>query len=51
MADEDLVPTETSGYKAPQKVSLEKLKELDANDASLAKWKENLIKSSKIGRQ
>ena len=51
MAD-DLVPTETSGYKAPEKVSLEKLKELDAQDESLAKWKENLLlKSSFVGNQ
>ena len=51
MAD-DLVPPETSGYKAPEKGSLEKLKELDAQDESLAKWKENLLlKSSFVGNQ
>ena len=48
MAD-DLVPTETTGYKAPEKVSVEKLKELDANDESLKKWKENLLQSASVG--
>ena len=42
--DEDLNPTETEGYKAPEKVSLDKLKELDQDDAALSKWKDNLLK-------
>ncbi len=41
-ADDDLVET-TPGYKAPAKVDLNTLKNLDADDESLKKWKEKLL--------
>jgi hypothetical protein len=37
--DEDLVPTETEGYKAPAVKTLDELKSLDQDDAALNKWK------------
>jgi Rho GDP-dissociation inhibitor len=44
-AEDDLVET-TPGYKAPNKVDLETLKKLDADDESLAKWKAKLLAGS-----
>ncbi|KJE97988.1 rho GDP dissociation inhibitor [Capsaspora owczarzaki ATCC 30864] len=46
MADEDIEVEETPGYKAPKAVDLDTLKNLDANDESLKKWKESLLKGS-----
>ena len=51
MADKDpdvdeLAPSATEGYKAPEQKTLEELKNLDAGDESLQKWKESLLKGS-----
>eukprot|EP00128_Syssomonas_multiformis_P008279 Colp12_sorted_trinity150504_noHs@1115 len=47
MADStDELPEETPGYKPPAQVSLEHMKNLDANDESLNKWKEQLLKGA-----
>ncbi|CAI2186092.1 3970_t:CDS:2 [Funneliformis geosporum] len=40
--DEDLIPSQTAGYKVGQKKTLEEYNSLDANDESLKKWKETL---------
>lgn len=45
MADDELAPEDTPGYQAPKKVDLDTLKNLDANDESLNKWKANLVGS------
>ncbi|KAI9138121.1 immunoglobulin E-set [Paraphysoderma sedebokerense] len=39
---DDLVATETAGYKAPAQKTIEELAKLDDNDESLKKWKESL---------
>ncbi|KAJ3152360.1 hypothetical protein HDU86_005889 [Geranomyces michiganensis] len=39
---DDLAPTATAGYKAPEKKTVAELAQLDAGDESLAKWKESL---------
>ncbi|KAJ3019472.1 hypothetical protein HKX48_002061 [Thoreauomyces humboldtii] len=41
-SSEDLAPTQTAGYKAPEKKTVAELAELDAQDESLKKWKESL---------
>ncbi|KAJ1923558.1 rho GDP dissociation inhibitor [Tieghemiomyces parasiticus] len=41
-ADDDLVPTETEGYKVGEKKTLDEYRSLDANDESLNRWKESL---------
>eukprot|EP01137_Pigoraptor_chileana_P006758 Opistho-2@51423 len=47
MADEDFKDIEeTPGYKAPKQVDLDTLKNLDANDESLNKWKQQLLKGA-----
>lgn len=40
---EDIEPEETPGYKAPAKKSLDELKDLDADDESLVKYKQTLL--------
>ena len=47
--EEDLAPTQTDGYKAPEKKTLEELKQLDQNDEALRKWKESLLGGSAAG--
>eukprot|EP01136_Pigoraptor_vietnamica_P016994 Opistho-1_new@61557 len=50
MADEDFKDIEeTPGYKAPKQVDLDTLKNLDANDESLNKWKAQLLKGAEGG--
>ncbi|KAI9228712.1 MAG: immunoglobulin E-set [Piptocephalis tieghemiana] len=39
---DDLAVTQTPGYKAGEKKTLEEYSQLDANDESLRKWKESL---------
>ncbi|KAJ2081828.1 rho GDP dissociation inhibitor [Coemansia sp. RSA 988] len=39
---EELVPTQTEGYKISEKKGIDELKNLDADDPSLAKWKNSL---------
>ncbi|KAL7746357.1 rho GDP dissociation inhibitor [Sorochytrium milnesiophthora] len=41
-AGDDLAPTQTAGYKAPAKKTVEELAKLDQEDESLRKWKESL---------
>jgi len=43
--DEDLVPSEESGYKPPKQATLDEMKSKDADDESLNKWKASLIKA------
>lgn len=45
-SDDDLAPTTTEGYKPPVARPLNELKDLDANDESLKRWKESLLKNS-----
>ncbi|KAJ1835274.1 rho GDP dissociation inhibitor [Coemansia sp. RSA 2706] len=40
--NDDLIPTQTEGYKVSEKKNIDELTQLDANDASLNKWKESL---------
>jgi Rho GDP-dissociation inhibitor len=40
--DDDLAPTQTTGYKPGEKKSLQDYQSLDAADESLNKWKESL---------
>ncbi|BGP32527.1 rho GDP dissociation inhibitor [Rhodotorula toruloides] len=40
--DDDLLPTETAGYKVGQAKTLEEYAALDAEDESLARWKASL---------
>lgn len=40
--DDDLAPTQTTGYKPGEKKTLEDYQTLDAQDESLNKWKESL---------
>ncbi|KPV75012.1 uncharacterized protein RHOBADRAFT_44527 [Rhodotorula graminis WP1] len=40
--EDDLAPTETTGYKVGQQKTLEELARLDAEDDSLARWKASL---------
>ncbi|KAI9202498.1 immunoglobulin E-set [Polychytrium aggregatum] len=42
MADEELLPTNTTGYKVGAKKTAAELAQLDAQDESLRKWKESL---------
>lgn len=45
MADQhqdEFAPTQTPGYKPGEKKTLEEYQNLDAQDESLAKWKESL---------
>lgn len=44
---EELAPTQTAGYKAPEKKTLAELEQLDQNDESLKKWKESLLAGMK----
>ncbi|KAI9179615.1 rho GDP dissociation inhibitor [Blastocladiella emersonii ATCC 22665] len=39
---DELAPTQTAGYKAPAKKTVEELAQLDQEDESLRKWKESL---------
>lgn len=40
--DDDLVPSETPGYKVGEKKTLDEYSKLDENDESLKRWKESL---------
>jgi hypothetical protein len=40
--EDDLAPTQTTGYKPGEKKSLQEYQTLDAGDESLNKWKESL---------
>ncbi|KAG1436257.1 hypothetical protein G6F56_013635 [Rhizopus delemar] len=40
--DDELTPTQTTGYKPGEKKSLQEYQDLDAQDESLNKWKESL---------
>lgn len=40
--DDELAPTQTTGYKPGEKKSLQEYQNLDAQDESLKKWKESL---------
>ncbi|GBC00183.1 hypothetical protein RclHR1_03780012 [Rhizophagus clarus] len=40
--DEELVPSQTTGYKVGEKKTINEYKDLDADDESLAKWKASL---------
>ncbi|KAJ1933209.1 rho GDP dissociation inhibitor, partial [Linderina macrospora] len=40
--NDDLIPTQTEGYKVGEKKTLEEYQTLDANDESLNKWKASL---------
>ncbi|KAI8909428.1 hypothetical protein PhCBS80983_g00713 [Powellomyces hirtus] len=46
---EDLAPTQTAGYKAPEKKTVAELAQLDAGDESLKKWKESLGLKAAVG--
>ncbi|KAJ1984384.1 rho GDP dissociation inhibitor [Dimargaris verticillata] len=41
-AEDELVPTQTEGYKVGEKKTIEQYKQLDANDESLNRWKQSL---------
>jgi hypothetical protein len=41
-----LSPTAVAGYKPPAQKSIEELRVLDANDESLKKWKDSLLRDS-----
>lgn len=43
MADEDLQNEQTPGYVPPKKVSLDTMKNLDADDEALNRWKAQLL--------
>ncbi|OBZ84320.1 Rho GDP-dissociation inhibitor [Choanephora cucurbitarum] len=49
--EDDLAPTQTTGYKPGEKKSLQEYQTLDAEDESLNKWKESLglNKSKEVG--
>ncbi|KAJ2357725.1 rho GDP dissociation inhibitor [Coemansia erecta] len=40
--NDDLVPTQTEGYKVGEKKKIDELAQLDSTDASLNKWKQSL---------
>ncbi|RCI03687.1 hypothetical protein CU098_000681, partial [Rhizopus stolonifer] len=40
--EDELAPTQTTGYKPGEKKSLQEYQTLDAEDESLNKWKESL---------
>ncbi|KAI0243476.1 rho GDP dissociation inhibitor, partial [Massospora cicadina] len=40
--EDELLPTETEGYKVGEKKTVEELQQLDAHDESLQKWKQSL---------
>lgn len=40
--EDELAPTQTTGYKPGEKKTLEEYQNLDAQDESLKKWKESL---------
>ncbi len=42
MADEDLEPSKTDGYKVAEKKTILELANMDSQDESLRKWKESL---------
>lgn len=44
--DESIDPTQTPGYKPPAMKSLDEIKNLDADDESLVKYKQNLLKGA-----
>ncbi|KAG4090844.1 immunoglobulin E-set [Neocallimastix lanati (nom. inval.)] len=46
---EDLNPTQTEGYKVGEKKTIDELKNLDAEDESLNKWKESLGLKAVVG--
>ena len=40
--DDDLIPSQTAGYKVGEKKTIDEYKNLDSHDESLKKWKESL---------
>jgi Rho GDP-dissociation inhibitor len=46
ITEEELKPSETAGYKPPAQKTLDEMRELDKNDESLTKWKEQLLKNA-----
>jgi len=46
---EDEEPEETPGYKAPAQKSLDEIKNLDADDESLVKYKQTLLGGAAAG--
>ncbi|KAJ1733591.1 rho GDP dissociation inhibitor [Coemansia biformis] len=40
--NDDLLPTQTEGYRVSEKKGIDELKNLDSDDPSLIKWKESL---------
>ncbi|GAA5999872.1 hypothetical protein JCM10207_005950 [Rhodosporidiobolus poonsookiae] len=49
VGDDDLVPTETAGYKVGEAKTLDEYAKLDAEDESLNKWKASLGLGTKEG--
>ncbi|KAG1090615.1 hypothetical protein G6F42_019648 [Rhizopus arrhizus] len=47
--EDDLAPTQTTGYKPGEKKSLQEYQTLDAQDESLNKWKESLGLNKSVG--
>lgn len=47
--EDDLAPTQTTGYKPGEKKSLQEYQTLDAQDESLNKWKESLGLNNSTG--
>eukprot|EP00039_Didymoeca_costata_P018135 m.332240 g.332240 ORF g.332240 m.332240 type:complete len:196 (+) comp16906_c0_seq1:622-1209(+) len=45
-AEDDLVDEGTAGYKPPEKVALDKLKDLDKDDDALNRWKAQLLQGA-----
>jgi Rho GDP-dissociation inhibitor len=48
--DDDLAPTQTTGYKPGEKKTLQDYQTLDAQDESLNKWKESLGLNKSAGK-
>lgn len=48
--DDELAPTQTTGYKPGEKKTLEDYQTLDAGDESLNKWKESLGLNKSTGQ-
>ena len=47
--EEDVDDTQTPGYVAPEKVALSALKDLDADDEALVRWKAKLLENAGAG--
>lgn len=48
--DDELAPTQTTGYKPGEKKSVQEYQTLDANDESLNKWKQSLGLNNAAGQ-